>query len=139
MDRAPRANIIAKSGRAVDTAGDVDTVPLDKTGTITLGSRRASEFLPLGGVTVRDLSVAAALASVADCTAPDGAADSHDHRRQSAHRRDHRQARRRRAVMYFKTLSPVTAVWLTFVLNRNKAVGKTMRFVEQLAAIRSSQ
>jgi K+-transporting ATPase ATPase B chain len=68
MDRALRANIIAKSGRAVETAGDVDTVLLDKTGTITLGSRRASEFLPLGGVTVRDLSVAAALASVADCT-----------------------------------------------------------------------
>jgi potassium-transporting ATPase ATP-binding subunit len=68
MDRALRANIIAKSGRAVETAGDVDTVLLDKTGTITLGSRRASEFLPLGGVTVRDLSVAAALASVADRT-----------------------------------------------------------------------
>ena len=68
MDRALRANIIAKSGRAVETAGDVDTVLLDKTGTITLGSRRAAEFLPVGGVTVRDLSVAAALASVADRT-----------------------------------------------------------------------
>jgi potassium-transporting ATPase ATP-binding subunit len=71
MDRALRANIIAKSGRAVETAGDVDTVLLDKTGTITLGSRRASEFLPLSGVTARDLAVAAALASVADRT-PEG-------------------------------------------------------------------
>jgi K+-transporting ATPase ATPase B chain len=71
MDRALRANIIAKSGRAVETAGDVDIVLLDKTGTITLGSRRASAFLPLGGVNVRDLHVAAALASVADRT-PEG-------------------------------------------------------------------
>jgi potassium-transporting ATPase ATP-binding subunit len=71
MDRALRANIIAKSGRAVETAGDVDIVLLDKTGTITLGSRRASAFLPLGGVNVRDLHIAAALASVADRT-PEG-------------------------------------------------------------------
>ena len=49
MDRALRANTIAKSGQAVETAGDVDTVLLDKTGTITLGARRASDFLPLGG------------------------------------------------------------------------------------------
>jgi potassium-transporting ATPase ATP-binding subunit len=71
MDRALRANIIAKSGRAVETAGDVDTVLLDKTGTITLGSRRASEFLPLSGVAAQDLAAAAALASVADRT-PEG-------------------------------------------------------------------
>ena len=71
MDRALRANIIAKSGQAVETAGDVDTVLLDKTGTITLGARRASDFLPLGGVQARDLYVAAALASVADRT-PEG-------------------------------------------------------------------
>jgi K+-transporting ATPase ATPase B chain len=71
MDRALRANIIAKSGQAVETAGDIDTVLLDKTGTITLGARRASDFLPLSGVTVRDLYVAAALASVADRT-PEG-------------------------------------------------------------------
>jgi potassium-transporting ATPase ATP-binding subunit len=71
MDRALRANIIAKSGRAVETAGDIDTVLLDKTGTITLGSRRASEFLPLTGVRPRDLSIAAALASAADLT-PEG-------------------------------------------------------------------
>jgi potassium-transporting ATPase ATP-binding subunit len=71
MDRALRANIIAKSGRAVETAGDIDTVLLDKTGTITLGSRRASEFLPLPGVSARELQVAAALASQADRT-PEG-------------------------------------------------------------------
>jgi potassium-transporting ATPase ATP-binding subunit len=71
MDRALRANIIAKSGRAVETAGDIDTVLLDKTGTITLGARRASEFLPLDGVRQRELQVAAALASVADRT-PEG-------------------------------------------------------------------
>jgi potassium-transporting ATPase ATP-binding subunit len=71
MDRALRANIIAKSGLAVETAGDVDTVLLDKTGTITLGSRRALEFLPLPGVSARDLQIAAALASVADRT-PEG-------------------------------------------------------------------
>jgi potassium-transporting ATPase ATP-binding subunit len=71
MDRALRANIIAKSGRAVETAGDIDTVLLDKTGTITLGNRRASAFLPLPGVKVRDLHAAAALASIADRT-PEG-------------------------------------------------------------------
>jgi potassium-transporting ATPase ATP-binding subunit len=71
MDRALRANIIAKSGRAVETAGDIDTVLLDKTGTITLGARRASEFLPLDGVRPHELQVAAALASAADRT-PEG-------------------------------------------------------------------
>jgi K+-transporting ATPase ATPase B chain len=71
MDRALRANIIAKSGQAVETAGDIDTVLLDKTGTITLGARHASDFLPLRGVPVRGLYVAAALASVADRT-PEG-------------------------------------------------------------------
>jgi K+-transporting ATPase ATPase B chain len=71
MDRALRANIIAKSGRAVETAGDIDTVLLDKTGTITVGNRRASGFLPVQGVTLRELVTAAALASVADRT-PEG-------------------------------------------------------------------
>ena len=71
MDRALRANIIAKSGRAVETAGDIDTVLLDKTGTITVGARRAQEFLPLAGITVRDLGAFAALASTADQT-PEG-------------------------------------------------------------------
>ncbi|HTC09648.1 MAG TPA: potassium-transporting ATPase subunit KdpB [Acetobacteraceae bacterium] len=71
MDRALRANIIAKSGLAVETAGDIDTVLLDKTGTITVGSRRASDFLPVGSVSAQDLGIAAALASVADRT-PEG-------------------------------------------------------------------
>ncbi len=48
MDRALQANIIAKSGKAVETAGDIDTVLLDKTGTITVGNRHATEFIPVG-------------------------------------------------------------------------------------------
>ncbi len=48
MDRALRANIIAKSGKAVEVAGDIDTLLLDKTGTITIGNRRATQFVPLG-------------------------------------------------------------------------------------------
>jgi potassium-transporting ATPase ATP-binding subunit len=71
MDRALRANIIAKSGLAVETAGDIDVVLLDKTGTITVGSRQASDFIPVRGVTVQELRAAAALASVADRT-PEG-------------------------------------------------------------------
>ena len=51
MDRALRANIIAKSGKAVEVAGDVDTLLLDKTGTITIGNRRATQFVPFGGFT----------------------------------------------------------------------------------------
>ncbi len=71
MDRALRANIIAKSGKAVEVAGDIDTVLLDKTGTITLGDRQAREFIPIGGVTQTELGRLAALASVADQT-PEG-------------------------------------------------------------------
>ncbi len=71
MDRALRNNIIAKSGHAVETAGDVDVVLLDKTGTITLGARRASRFLALSGVTERELANAAELASLSDET-PEG-------------------------------------------------------------------
>ncbi|WP_211107144.1 HAD family hydrolase [Azospirillum thermophilum] len=59
------------SGRAVEAAGDVDTLLLDKTGTITLGNRQAAEFIPLAGVTERDLADAAQLASLADET-PEG-------------------------------------------------------------------
>jgi len=55
MDRALRANIIAKSGKAVEVAGDIDTVMLDKTGTITLGDRHAREFVPLGGTSRAEL------------------------------------------------------------------------------------
>ena len=71
MDRALQANIIAKSGKAVETAGDVDTVLLDKTGTITMGNRQATQFLPLGGCSKTELARLAALASVADAT-PEG-------------------------------------------------------------------
>src|SRR5271168_3687165 len=52
MDRALRANILAKSGKAVEVAGDIDTVMLDKTGTITLGDRQAREFVPVGNYTI---------------------------------------------------------------------------------------
>ncbi len=71
MDRALQANVIAKSGKAVELAGDVDVVLLDKTGTITLGNRRATKFLPLGAFTVDELARLAALASVSDNT-PEG-------------------------------------------------------------------
>jgi K+-transporting ATPase ATPase B chain len=71
MDRALQANIIAKSGRAVETAGDIDTVLLDKTGTITVGNRRATRFVPVGNSSVADLGQLAALSSAADET-PEG-------------------------------------------------------------------
>jgi K+-transporting ATPase ATPase B chain len=71
MDRALMANIIAKSGKAVELAGDIDTLLLDKTGTITLGNRRATQFVPLGGATERNLARLAGLASLADQT-PEG-------------------------------------------------------------------
>ena len=71
MDRALQANIIAKSGTAVETAGDVDTVLLDKTGTITIGNRHATEFIPLGDIGALELAELAAVASVADQT-PEG-------------------------------------------------------------------
>ena len=71
MDRLVRFNVLAMSGRAVEAAGDIDTLLLDKTGTITLGNRQATEFLPVTGVTERDLAEAAQLASLADET-PEG-------------------------------------------------------------------
>ena len=71
MDRLVRFNVIAKSGRAVEAAGDIDTLLLDKTGTITIGDRQASEFKPLPGVAMEDLVAAARLASIADET-PEG-------------------------------------------------------------------
>ncbi len=71
MDRLIRRNVVALSGRAVEAAGDVDVLLLDKTGTITLGNRQAVEFLPVDGVTARDLAEAAQLASLADET-PEG-------------------------------------------------------------------
>jgi K+-transporting ATPase ATPase B chain len=71
MDRLVRFNVLATSGRAVEAAGDVDTLLLDKTGTITLGDRQATEFRPLKGFTEQDLADAAQLASLADET-PEG-------------------------------------------------------------------
>ncbi|MBN2581300.1 MAG: potassium-transporting ATPase subunit KdpB [Pirellulales bacterium] len=71
MDRLIQANVIATSGRAVEAAGDVDVLLLDKTGTITLGNRQAVEFLPVEGVEVAALADAAQLASLADET-PEG-------------------------------------------------------------------
>ncbi|MGO8713965.1 MAG: potassium-transporting ATPase subunit KdpB [Rhizomicrobium sp.] len=71
MDRLVRFNVLAMSGRAVEAAGDVDTLLLDKTGTITLGNRQATEFLALPGISERDLADAAQLASLSDET-PEG-------------------------------------------------------------------
>jgi K+-transporting ATPase ATPase B chain len=71
MDRLIRFNVIATSGRAVEAAGDVDTLLLDKTGTITYGNRMADEFIPVGGVSDRILAEAVMLASLADET-PEG-------------------------------------------------------------------
>jgi potassium-transporting ATPase ATP-binding subunit len=71
MDRLVRFNVLAMSGRAVEAAGDVDTLLLDKTGTITLGNRQATAFLPVPGVEERDLADAAQLASLSDET-PEG-------------------------------------------------------------------
>ncbi|KRC61874.1 potassium transporter KtrB [Agromyces sp. Root81] len=71
MDRLVQRNVLAMSGRAVEAAGDVTTLLLDKTGTITYGNRRASEFVPMPGVAVSELERAAALASLADPT-PEG-------------------------------------------------------------------
>jgi K+-transporting ATPase ATPase B chain len=71
MDRLVRFNVLAMSGRSVEAAGDVDTLLLDKTGTITLGNRQATEFLPVSGVSERELADAAQLASLSDET-PEG-------------------------------------------------------------------
>jgi K+-transporting ATPase ATPase B chain len=71
MDRLVRFNVLAMSGRAVEAAGDVDTLLLDKTGTITLGNRQATEFIPVTGVAERELADASQLASLSDET-PEG-------------------------------------------------------------------
>jgi K+-transporting ATPase ATPase B chain len=71
MDRLVQRNVLAMSGRAVEAAGDVNTLLLDKTGTITLGNREASEFMPVTGVTSEELADAAQLSSLADET-PEG-------------------------------------------------------------------
>ena len=71
MDRLVRRNVLAMSGRAVEAAGDVNTLLLDKTGTITYGARQAAEFRPAPGVDERELADAALLSSLADET-PEG-------------------------------------------------------------------
>jgi K+-transporting ATPase ATPase B chain len=71
MDRALRANILAKSGKSVEVAGDVDTLLLDKTGTITIGNRHATKFVPVNDYSALELGRLAAIASVADQT-PEG-------------------------------------------------------------------
>jgi potassium-transporting ATPase ATP-binding subunit len=71
MDRLVQQNVLAMSGRAVEAAGDVNTLLLDKTGTITIGNRQATEFLPVQGVTAGELADAAQLSSMADYT-PEG-------------------------------------------------------------------
>jgi K+-transporting ATPase ATPase B chain len=71
MDRLVQRNVLAMSGRAVEAAGDVNTLLLDKTGTITIGNRQASEFLPVQGITAAELASAAQLSSMADYT-PEG-------------------------------------------------------------------
>jgi len=71
MDRLIQHNVLAMSGRAVEAAGDVNTLLLDKTGTITLGNRQATDFIPVGGVTEEELADAAQLSSLADET-PEG-------------------------------------------------------------------
>ena len=83
MDRALAANIIAKSGKAVEVAGDIDTLLLDKTGTITIGNRKATQFVPLGGASPRDVARVAGLASMADPT-PEGKSILELARQQSA-------------------------------------------------------
>ena len=71
MDRALKANVITKSGKAVETAGDIDVLLLDKTGTITIGNRKATNFYPSNGVDTKDFIRAVALSSIADDT-PEG-------------------------------------------------------------------
>jgi K+-transporting ATPase ATPase B chain len=71
MDRLVKFNVLAMSGRAVEAAGDVDTLLLDKTGTITLGNRQATELYPMPGVEIKELAAAAQLASLSDET-PEG-------------------------------------------------------------------
>ncbi|WP_433294168.1 potassium-transporting ATPase subunit KdpB [Pseudonocardia sp. CA-142604] len=71
MDRLVQRNVLATSGRAVEAAGDIDTLLLDKTGTITFGNRQATELIPISGVSAQDLATAARLSSLADQT-PEG-------------------------------------------------------------------
>ena len=113
MDRLVQRNVLATSGRAVEAAGDIDTLLLDKTGTITFGNRQATELLPATGVDPAELATAARLSSLADQTpegrsivalcaaeyglAPEATADGSRGRVRPVHRADpHVRARRRR-------------------------------------------
>ncbi|MCL5116402.1 MAG: potassium-transporting ATPase subunit KdpB [Firmicutes bacterium] len=71
MNRVAQVDVVAKSGRAVEAAGDIDTIILDKTGTITIGNRMATEFMPLSGVSAEEVAEASLLASLSDST-PEG-------------------------------------------------------------------
>ena len=71
MSRLNQANVLAMSGRAIEAAGDVDILMLDKTGTITLGNRQADAFIPVDGADIQELADAAQLSSLADET-PEG-------------------------------------------------------------------
>ena len=100
MDRLVQRNVLAMSGRAVEAAGDVNTLLLDKTGTITIGNREADEFIPVGGVTEEELADAAQLSSLADET-PEGrsvvvlAKDRYGLRERATGRADPRHLRER--------------------------------------------
>ena len=100
MDRVMQHNVLAMSGKAVEAAGDVDTLLLDKTGTITLGNRQATEFLPAPGVTEHELADAAQLSSLADET-PEG----RQHRR--ARQREIRHPRPRDVTEHRRRVRPV--------------------------------
>ncbi len=91
MDRLVRRNVLAMSGRAVEAAGDVSTLLLDKTGTITLGNRQAAEFVPVRGRTEDQVADAAQLSSLVDET-PEGRSAAPS-RRRSPRRRGCRTAR----------------------------------------------
>ena len=104
MSRMMQANVIATSGRAVEAAGDVDVLLLDKTGTITLGNRQASAFLPAPGVTEQQLADAAQLASLADET-PEGRSIV-VLAKQRFNLRERESGRARRALPAFSAQSP---------------------------------
>ena len=78
IDRLVQRNVLAISGRAVEAAGDVNTLLLDKTGTITIGNREATEFLPVSGVSPEELADVAQLSSIADFTPEGRGSDWHE-------------------------------------------------------------
>ncbi len=109
MDRLIRFNVIATSGRAVEAAGDVDTLLLDKTGTITFGNRMATEFLPVAGVSAEALAEAALLSSLADET-PGGPLDRRARQGRLRPRRAAISTRRIRKVIPFAAQTRISGV-----------------------------